>query len=451
MAVKASHIITILEVVASTRVVALAAGYLMPGTISVSGADETGITLSGHYEYSAYQGNPKPQYSATCNFQALVAGRAWIISYENTWATTNSSRLEGWADASCDGTNIYVVHPQPSVKKNALPMTTGGVMARANIYPGEYPPPEEWTVRNIWLAFASSSVLGAPKGRAKPPFFADLAKFYNTNYNCDYYWANNETQPNCRQLIFKGNGWNSVGVWRQVTNIANVIVPTKFEFTAFGLRSKTELMTNCTYCCTVTNAGRAAFPAVPSPLPNGNVLVTDFRFDKSGRTNYLATGNWIPQIIDPTMFPPSAGIKLNVGDPAPDFTFTTFGGKLLRLSSLRGKYVLLDFWATSCGPCIAEIPDLKAAYKAFGDDKRFAAVSLTSDAFEAETRNFVGANDMRWTQGFLDDHSKSAVEQTYGFTGIPQVLLVGPNGKLVAKDLGGTTMRQAVALALGSR
>jgi hypothetical protein len=93
---------------------------------------------------------------------------------------------------------------------------------------------------------------------------------------------------------------------------------------------------------------------------------------------------------------------------------------------------------------------LSGTYEAFGKDKQFAMVSLSLDTAEAEPRKFVAAKGIAWTQGFLDEKLKPSVQQAYGFTAIPQVLLVGPDGKIVEKDLRGATVQSAVASALRS-
>jgi peroxiredoxin len=466
------------------RAAALAAICVAFATSNVSGASEPGITLSGTYEYSLYQGRPAPLYSARYDFEASIAGPAWIIKFEETGDSTGDDTMYTKTDASCDGTNIFVVQFQS--RRAAMKAWGDGYasvkdqlpVAMATIYPGDYPPSKEFHLQAIWRAFASSSVLKDSSGKDKPPFVTDLAIFYDTNNYCNYYWATNKVQPEERQLILKTDGHllpmlvngqkqyvrmappydkgytSGVGTWRQATNMAGAFVPTDFEFTSFSpkLRGRTaaDLITSATYRCTVTNIAIASLPSVPTPLPDGKVLVTDRRFDKSeeGRSGYVGSKDWSPRKIDAAELAASLGIKLKVGDSVPDFSFKTLDGKALRLSDLRGKYVLLDFWATTCAPCVAEIPDLEATFDAFGKDPRFVLISLSLDLSEREPRKFVAARGITWTQSFLDQQLQDSVQHDYGFNSIPQVLLVGPDGELIHKDLRGPQIKQAVGLAL---
>jgi peroxiredoxin len=145
-------------------------------------------------------------------------------------------------------------------------------------------------------------------------------------------------------------------------------------------------------------------------------------------------------------------VNLKVGNAAPDFNVETLDGKTLKLSDFRGKYVLLDFWATWCGPCVAEMPNLKKTYEAFGQDKRFVMISLSVDSDRGTVKKFVESKDIRWTQAFLGEwSSKDTVTANYGVYSIPSIFLVGPDGKIMARDLRGNEIKKAVSAALAKK
>ena len=145
------------------------------------------------------------------------------------------------------------------------------------------------------------------------------------------------------------------------------------------------------------------------------------------------------------------GLKKDVrlGETAPLFEVRTVDGEPLRLADFRGKFVLLDFWATWCGPCVGETPFLKSTYKAFGGNNNFAMISLSLDDSPSAPKDFARKNDIKWIQGFLGKWSDSKVTPLYGVDGIPAIFLIGPDGKIVARDLRGSAIADTVAKALG--
>ncbi len=142
---------------------------------------------------------------------------------------------------------------------------------------------------------------------------------------------------------------------------------------------------------------------------------------------------------------------LRIGDMAPPFEVKTVDGAPLRLADFRGKFVLLDFWAVWCRPCVHETPFLKETYQAFGANARFAMISLSLDPDAAAPREFARKNDIPWTQGFLGEWSKSAVTPQYGVEGIPAIFLIGPDGKILARDLREEAIKEAAGKALDTR
>ena len=133
---------------------------------------------------------------------------------------------------------------------------------------------------------------------------------------------------------------------------------------------------------------------------------------------------------------------------APAFAFTTLDGQHISMDDLQGKVVLMDFWATWCGPCIDELRHLRAVYEAFGGDSRFAMVSLSLDDSVAEVTRFLAGKNQPWFQAFLGPWEQDQVTKSFGIETIPAVLLLDPDGKVMYQNLKGVAIAEAVADAL---
>jgi peroxiredoxin len=140
-----------------------------------------------------------------------------------------------------------------------------------------------------------------------------------------------------------------------------------------------------------------------------------------------------------------------LGERAPDFEEQTFSGDTLKLSDLRGKYVLLEFWSIACPGCVEILPELKAVWGEFGADERSAMVGMSVEWDEAAARTHAEESGMVWPQLYLGDPFESPVAESYRVRGVPFLCLIGPDGRLLAKSPAQDVTKQTVADALAGR
>lgn len=129
----------------------------------------------------------------------------------------------------------------------------------------------------------------------------------------------------------------------------------------------------------------------------------------------------------------------DIGQKARDFTLPDTSGKMISLSSYRGKYVLLDFWASWCVPCRAESPALRAGFEQF-KDKNFAILQVSVDDERAKgawLKAIATDQVSQWSHVSDLKGIKNQAAILYGITKIPQNFLIDPSGKIIAKNLRG--------------
>jgi peroxiredoxin len=125
-----------------------------------------------------------------------------------------------------------------------------------------------------------------------------------------------------------------------------------------------------------------------------------------------------------------------IGKLAPDFEQADTSGKVVKLRSFRGKFVLIDFWASWCGPCRYEKPNLIKTYRRF-HDKGFTVLGISLDREENKAKWLAAIHQdkLEWPQVADLRSPENRVAILYGVTAIPDNILIGPDGKIVAKDL----------------
>jgi len=140
--------------------------------------------------------------------------------------------------------------------------------------------------------------------------------------------------------------------------------------------------------------------------------------------------------------------SLKEGALFPDFQEQDLQGQPLSVGNYKGKVVMVDFWATWCGPCRGELPNVIATYKKF-HAKGFEIIGVSLDSERAKLDDFLKQQDgMTWAQYFDGKGWENKLAGKYGVRSIPFTLLIGPDGHIIGKDLRGEKLGAAVEKAI---
>jgi thiol-disulfide isomerase/thioredoxin len=123
-------------------------------------------------------------------------------------------------------------------------------------------------------------------------------------------------------------------------------------------------------------------------------------------------------------------VALRPGTKAPEFTAETLSGDELSLSDLSGKYVMIDFWGTWCGPCIEALPVIKKAYETYGGEN-FEIIGIANELSLERFENFVERENLQWPQIPEIYEENNEIQELYSVNSYPTYYLLNPNGEII--------------------
>jgi peroxiredoxin len=139
-----------------------------------------------------------------------------------------------------------------------------------------------------------------------------------------------------------------------------------------------------------------------------------------------------------------------IGQPAPEIALPNPDGEIVKLSSLRGNYVLVDFWAKWCGPCRAENPNIVRVYNKY-KDHGFTVFGVSLDRNREDWLQAIRDDNLTWTHVSDLKYWQSEAARTYNINAIPFSILLDPNGVIIAKNLRGAALERKMAEIFGAK
>jgi peroxiredoxin len=196
----------------------------------------------------------------------------------------------------------------------------------------------------------------------------------------------------------------------------------------------TQSVTSALFAVNIIN------PAFEGPYVRKFYEQVTTRFPESKKAKAFAD-RFLKGSVSPA---PAATTKAATGNPAADFSAPTPDGQSISLSSFKGKWVLIDFWASWCAPCRAENPNVVRAFQQFSQ-KNFTILGVSLDTSKEKWIEAIEKDQLKWNHVSELKGWSSAIARNYSVESIPQNFLVDPNGNIVATNLKGDALVQKLS------